>query len=184
MSRSRLLPGLAALWLALGAALPAPPRRPPAAALRASSAPPTARRSPAAASRSTAASAAASDGDGRFRLAAPPGAHRLRAELDGFLAVDRALLLPPDGVELELVLEPKARFVEEVVVAAVRAADDAPASRTAIGIERLERRATARRCPSCSPPRPRSRPTPKPACSWAAVTPTSRCAASASRGST
>ena len=90
---------------------------------------------------------AATDADGRFRLAAPPGAHRLSVELAGYQTVERALLLAPTGVTLDLVLEPAARFVEEVVVAALRAADDAPSSRTEIGAERLERESYGQEMP-------------------------------------
>lgn len=90
---------------------------------------------------------AATDEGGRFRLEASPGGHRLSAELAGYLRLERALELPAGGATLELVLEPRARFVEEVVVAAVRAAEDAPGPRSELGIERLERESYGQEMP-------------------------------------
>lgn len=146
MSRSRFLPGLAALLLALGQVSGAGAQAAPAVLSGVVRAPDGA---PLAGARIAldGGERTATDESGRFRLEAAAGAHRLRAALDGYLAVERALLLPPDGLELELVLEPRARFVEEVVVAAVRAAEDAPASRTEIGSERLERESYGQEMP-------------------------------------
>jgi iron complex outermembrane receptor protein len=83
--------------------------------------------------------AVTTDADGRFALAVAPGLHRLTVAAPGFEPLERALTLPPEGAELELLLEPSARFVEEVVVAAVRAAEDAPTAASEIAGTGLER---------------------------------------------
>jgi len=90
---------------------------------------------------------ATTDAAGRFRFAAPPGSHRLEVTLDGYATLVRTVV-PGAGAEpLELLLEPAARFVEEVVVAALRAADDAPAPRSELGTERIERESYGQEMP-------------------------------------
>jgi iron complex outermembrane receptor protein len=79
------------------------------------------------------------DAAGRFAFDARPGGHRLTVAADGHAPLVRALELPAAGVVLELALEPAARFVEQVVVAAVRAAADAPTAASEIAGVGLER---------------------------------------------
>lgn len=79
------------------------------------------------------------DAEGRFELDAEPGRLRLTVVAEGFAPLALPLALPPEGLRLELQLEPPARFVEEVVVAAVRVAQDAPSAVSEIAGLALER---------------------------------------------
>jgi iron complex outermembrane receptor protein len=81
----------------------------------------------------------ASDRAGAFTFDAPPGRHRLTVAADGYVPLVRLVDLPASGAMLELALEPAARFVEEVVVASVRAAADAPTAASEIAGIGLER---------------------------------------------
>lgn len=80
------------------------------------------------------------DSQGRFAFDLPPGSVTLTAALPGWRTISRTIELSPDGARAEFALEPLARFVEEVVVGAVRAAEDAPRSLSTLPLEELEPR--------------------------------------------
>ncbi|MCB1008953.1 MAG: TonB-dependent receptor [Acidobacteria bacterium] len=83
--------------------------------------------------------AGTSDGEGRFRVPAAAGEHRLAVRLAGYRDEERRVA--GGEMALEVVLEPLASFSESVVVAALRAGEAAPfavSELSAIEIERAD----------------------------------------------
>ncbi len=74
------------------------------------------------------------DAEGRFSLALPPGRHTLRASLPGFARAERHVRGGASGVVLTLA---PAGVAEETVVRALRAADEAPVTRTELDAARI-----------------------------------------------
>lgn len=82
------------------------------------------------------AAAGQSAADGTFAAAASPGLHRLEVRLEGYQP--RRLDAAPGDAALEIVLEPAVGFASEVVVAALRAAEDAPFAVSELTAEAIE----------------------------------------------
>jgi iron complex outermembrane receptor protein len=79
------------------------------------------------------------DDQGRFKAELPPGRATVEVSLAGWKVHRASIDLPPEGLELEITLEPVGRFVEEVVVGAIHSAPDSARSLSELPLEHLSR---------------------------------------------
>jgi iron complex outermembrane receptor protein len=78
--------------------------------------------------------------DGSCQLDVPPGSYALRLSHAGYVDAHQQVVVGTTAVALDIVLSPLARFREDVTVAAVRAPEDAPVSKTDIPRTEIEAR--------------------------------------------
>ncbi len=79
------------------------------------------------------------DTEGRFKADLPPGRTRVQVSLAGWKVHQTTIDLPPQGVELQITLEPVGRFVEEVVVGAIHSAPESARSLSELPPGHLDR---------------------------------------------
>lgn len=91
--------------------------------------------------------AAVTGADGRFTLQLPPGRHLLRVTHGAYSAASLAVEVIGPLASIEIQLLPLPRFAEEVVVAAVRADDEAPITKRDLDRVEIERRNTGQEMP-------------------------------------